>query len=310
MRILATGGTGFLGRHLIPALEAAGHDVLAPRSAECDLRRPGALAAFCGDRRFDLILHMAAWTRAGSFCRENVGEQWRVHQAMDSQVLGFWADQPAPTRLVCFGTSVAYAPSLELHHEEHYLDGEPSEHYFGYAMAKRSLYGGARAISAQYGLPFIYLVPSTLYGPGYHLDGRPLHFVYDLVRKILRGARYGEDVTLWGDGHQRRELVFIDDAVSWILGLIESEEAWKAGAINLGAGSDASIREFAEEICRAAGYAFEDIQFDTDAFVGAQAKRLGTCRLEALLPGRQQTPLRDGVAATVEWARRHLHELG
>lgn len=309
MKILATGGSGFLGRHLLPALEAAGHQVLAPRSSECDLRRPGALEAYAGGRDVELILHLAAWTRAGGFCRQNAGEQWLVHQAMDSQVLRFWADRASACKLVCFGTSVAYAPSLEAHHEEHYLDGEPSADYFGYAMAKRSLYAGARALAAQYDLPYLYLVPSTLYGPGYHLDGRPLHFVYDLVRKILRGERFGEEVTLWGDGHQRRELVYIDDAVAWILDLLEHPAAWRAGVINLGAGDDASIRDFAREICRAADFPFERIQFDTDAFVGARAKRLGTRRLDALLPDRRRTPLADGVEATVEWAREHLEAL-
>ena len=229
---------------------------------------------------------------------------------MDSQVLEFWSQQRAhSTQLVCFGTSVAYAPSLEVHHEEHYLDGAPSENYFGYAMAKRALYGGAHAIGRQYALPYLYLLPSTLYGPNYHLDGRPLHFVYDLVRKILRGARFGEEVTLWGDGHQRRELVFIDDAVHWILELLETPAAWRVGPINLGASSDASIRDFAHEICRVAGYDFDRIQFDTDAFVGAQAKRLGTRRLDALLPDRPQTTLAEGVRATVEWAAAHLAEL-
>ncbi|MEM1183279.1 MAG: NAD-dependent epimerase/dehydratase family protein [Acidobacteriota bacterium] len=306
MRVLVTGASGFLGRHLAPALEAAGAEVDAPSSRELDLRRAGALEARFADVRFDQIYHLAAWTRAGGFCRTHGGEQWRVHQAMDSQLLGFWADRQPQAKLIAFGTSVAYAPSAECHDEGHYLAGEPSADYFGYAMAKRSLYAGARTLAEQFGLRYLYLVPSTLYGPGYHTDGRPLHFIYDLVRKILRGVRHGEPVTLWGDGHQRRELVYIDDAVDWIRALAPRAE----GLLNLGAGTDHSIRDFAGAICRSTGFPAEQIAFDVDAFVGARAKRLATDRLDALLPDRPKTGLEVGLAATVRWAEQHLDALG
>lgn len=314
-RVLVTGASGFLGRHLVPELRRRGFEVTAPSSDACDLRRPGALEAWLDgpqgsgqDHGFDIIFHLAAWTRAGGFCRRHGGEQWLVHQAMDSQVLRFWAEGQPNARLVTFGTSVAYAPSVDEHHESHYLAGEPKSDYFGYAMAKRALYAGARSLAEQHGLRYLHLVPSTLYGPDYHVDGRPLHFIYDLMRKIARGKRFSEPVVLWGDGGQRRELVHVGDAAQWILDLSLHPEA--DGLINLGAGEDHSIRDFAHHLCALTGYDFDEIRFDTEAFVGARAKRLGTERLDELLPDRRRTGLRQGLSTALAWVENHLDQLG
>ena len=311
--VLVTGGSGFLGRRLIPALEKSGAQVIAPPSSDCDLTRPGALRSFLngaghGETKFEAVYHLAAWTRAGGFCRRHGGEQWLVHQAMDGQVLRFWSEQQPQARLVTFGTSVAYAPSLDAHLESHYLAGEPKADYFGYAMSKRALFAGARSLAEQYDLSYLHLVPSTLYGPEYHLDGRPLHFIYDLMRKIVRGRRFGDSVVLWGDGRQRRELVYVDDAVAWILALASDPKA--QGLINLGAGMDHSIREFAGHLCELTGFPFEEIGFDTDAFVGARAKLLGTERLDEILPDRAMTDLRQGLARSLEWVEQNLDRLG
>src|SRR5437762_1568601 len=83
------------------------------------------------------------------------------------------------------------------------------------------------------------LVPSTLYGPGYHTDGRQMHFIFDLIRKILQARGGGAQPVLWGDGHQRRELVYIDDFVKAAVDLAGTVENT---LINIGAGEESSIR--------------------------------------------------------------------
>merc|ERR1712070_293364 len=95
--------------------------------------------------------------------------------------------------------------------EENYLTGTPISSLFTYAMTKRMLYAGLLALNKQYSLNYLCLVPSTLYGAGYHTDGRQMHFIFDLIRKIIRGKLYNEPVILWGDGTQSRELVFVED---------------------------------------------------------------------------------------------------
>jgi GDP-L-fucose synthase len=304
MRILVTGATGFLGTALCRALEDQGHAVVRLGSRSCDLTRQESLESF-SDRPFDRVFHLAAWTQAGDFCLRHPGEQWIRNQQINTHVLTWWARRQPQAKLVCMGTSCAYDPELPLA-EENYLRGTPIESLFTYAMTKRMLYTGLRSLSAELGLQYLHLVPSTLYGPGYHTDGRQMHFIFDLIRKILRGRLYGEPVVLWGDGRQRRELVYLDDFVRATLALADTVENQ---SVNIGAGEEHTIRHFAGLICGLTGHDPERIRYDTGRYVGARSKLLEVTRLRSLLPDLTLTPLEEGLARTVAWFREEQDRL-
>jgi len=300
MNILVTGASGFLGTHLVRRLTALGHRVIAAHSRNADLRLAGSLDAL-EPGPLDEIWHLAAWTQAGDFCLHHPAEQWIINQQIHTHVLAWWRERQPRARMIGIGTSCSYAPGSDLR-EDLYLEGKPIEGLFTYAMTKRMLLAGMEACHRQDGLQYLHLVPSTLYGPGYHTDGRQLHFIFDLIRKILAAKHYGTPVVLWGDGHQKRELVFIDDFLTAALDL---RAAAANTTVNIGAGEEHSIRDFAQTICELLDFPFEQIAFDTSRYVGARSKVLNVDRLRELLPTFRTTPLRAGLRTTIEWMRTH-----
>lgn len=296
MKILVTGGTGFLGTALCESLRSAGHELTVFGSREADLTKPGSLDGF-SLTAFDQIYHLAAWTQAGDFCLTHPGEQWLINQKMNTNVLAWWQTSQPDAKLISIGTSCAYDPELPLS-EEFYLTGKPIDSLFTYAMTKRMLHSGLLALNKQYRMQFLTAVPSTLYGPGYHTDGRQMHFIFDLIRKILRAKLYGETVVLWGDGYQRRELLHVRDFVSCLVRLAGSVSN---DLINLGAGEEFPIRHFAGLICEIVGYDHNRIEYDTSRYVGAKSKCLVVDKLRDLLPDLVPTPLEQGLSETINW---------
>ena len=296
MKILVTGSSGFLGGALCPQLEAAGHEVVRLNSKNCDLTKQGSLDAYSKEK-FDQIYHLAVWTQAGDFCLYHPGEQWIVNQQMNTNMLAWWQKHQPQAKLITPGTSCAYNPKHPLS-EDYYLEGDPIESLFAYGHSKRMVYVGLISLRRQYGLRYLYLIPSTLYGPGYHAEGKQLHFIFDLIRKIVGGKLHGEKVVLWGDGHQKRELVLVEDFVRIMVQLAEKVDN---EILNIGAGEEFSIRHFAKIICDKVEYDFEKIEFDTSRYVGATSKCLKTEKLKQVMPEYQLTSLEEGLEKTIEW---------
>ena len=115
---------------------------------------------------------------------------------------------------------------------------------------------GLHSIGRQYGLKWLYFIPSTLYGPDFELDDN--HFIFDLIRNCHNAKHEGSPFFIWGDGTQRRELVYVGDAVKSILNLLKEENQ----TINLASGEDFSINEFAEKVCDILCYDYNKVERD------------------------------------------------
>ena len=295
MSVLVTGGSGFLGTNLTLKLRQRESNVISLSSADADLCRQDSLDRF-SDQKLDRIYHLAAWIQGGDFSLKHPGEQWLVNQQINTTVLNWWARHQPQARLIAIGTSGAYSEGLDLC-EDHYLTGSPFSDLYTYGMTKRMLHIGLKSLAAQYGLSFLTVVPSTLYGPNYRVDHRRRQFIFDLAAKILKHKHFGDEIVLWGDGHQRRELVYVDDFVNDLL-LLENKV--ENDIVNIGAGTHHSIREFADLLCHQLDVSPDIIRYDETGYVGAKAKYISTEKESRILGELVRTPLDVGLSSMLE----------
>ena len=137
MKIFITGSNGFLGKNLKKSLLQQSV-ITAPSSKECDLLRENSLEDY-SVTKYDLIIHLAAWTQAGDFCLKYPGDQWVMNQRINTNVLDWWRLKQNSAKLVFIGSSCVYSPELPLT-EDNFMIGEPTESLYTYAMTKRMLY--------------------------------------------------------------------------------------------------------------------------------------------------------------------------
>lgn len=299
--IFITGGSGFLGKFLIKELSKK-NKVYAPTSRQINLLNYKDLNKI--KKKYDYIFHLAAWTQAGDFCLRFPGDQWLINQKINTNILNWWKLKNPKAKMVFIGTSCSYPENLKLK-EENYMKGEPNEGLYTYAMTKRMLLQGARALEKQYKMKWLCLVPSTLYGPYYHKDGRQMHFIFDLIKKILLGYYKNKKVILWGNGYQKREIIHVKDFVNFTLKIykkINNE------IINIGAGKEFTIREFAAKISKIVSFKFEKINFDKKKYTGTKSKKLEIKKINKLIPTykKDQIKIEKGLRETINWFKNQL----
>jgi len=275
VKVLITGATGFLGKHLVKKVERLGWDISISNSKIANLKNIENLYRY-NDIRFDLIFHLAAVTKAGDYCLKHPGDQWLANQAINTNILEYWKTNQPHAKMICMGTSCSYSPDLEMV-EENYLLGKPEKSLYTYAMTKRMLLAGLHAIEKQYGLKWLYFVPSTLYGPNFELDDN--HFIFDFIRNCYNAKNYNNEFVVWGDGEQRRELVYVDDAVDIMLNLLDKENE----IYNIGTGQDNSINDFASMVAENFNFDQTLIGHDLTKYVGVKEKKINIQKTLAAL---------------------------
>jgi GDP-L-fucose synthase len=301
MRTVVTGGAGFLGSHLVARLRAQGIEPYVPLLGEWDLTRGQDVERLLGEQNPELVIHLAAEVGGIGANQANPGRFWYANLIMGAHILE-QSRLHGVEKLVVIGTICAYPKFTPVPFKEDDLwNGYPEETNAPYGIAKKTLLVGAQAYRDQYGLDAIFLLPVNLYGPRDNFDPESSHVIPALIRKMVEARERGEgEVVLWGDGSPTREFLYVDDCAEAIL--LAAERYDGPDPVNLGTGSEVSIRELAEMIAELTGFEGE-LAWDTSKPNGQPRRRLDTERAERLFGFKATTPLRDGLERTVAWYR-------
>jgi GDP-L-fucose synthase len=297
MRILVTGGGGFLGSHVVERLAADGHDVVAARRRDYDLTTGEDVARLFADARPELVYHLAAEVGGIGANRANPGRYWYANVMMGAHLLE-QSRVHGVEKLVVAGTVCSYPKLTPVpFREEELWNGYPEETNAPYGVAKRAILVGAQAYREQYGLNAIYLVPTNLYGPRDNFDLETSHVIPALIRKMHDSP---EEIVLWGDGSPTREFLFVDDCVDGLLAAAAGYDGPEP--VNLGTGVETSIRELVALLAEVTGFTGE-IRWDTSMPNGQPRRSIDASRARELFGWEARTPLRDGLERTVAWYR-------
>jgi GDP-L-fucose synthase len=306
-RVFVAGHRGLVGSAVVRELERAGYaNLLLRTSAELDLRSQSAVEEFCARERPEYVVLAAAKvggihandTYPADFIRDNLQIQTNLIDA---------AWRCGTRKLAFLGSSCIY-PKLapQPMREDALLTGplEPTNEW--YAVAKIAGIKMCQAYRRQYGFNAISLMPTNLYGPGDNFDLQNSHVLPALIRRFHEARERGDaEVVVWGTGTPRREFLHVDDLARAVVFLMQTYD--EGEVVNVGCGSDVSIRELAELVAGVTGFKGQ-IRFDSSKPDGTPRKLLDVSRVTKL-GWRPEIGLREGIESTLQWYLGHLSQL-
>jgi GDP-L-fucose synthase len=299
-RIVVTGGTGFLGCHVVEELGRAGsRNVFVPRSREYDLRKPEAVARMYRDFRPEVVIHLAAKVGGIGANRENPGSFFYENLVMGIELME-QARLHGVDKFVAIGTVCAYPKLTPVPFKEEDLwSGYPEETNAPYGLAKKMLLVQAQAYRHQYGFNAIYLLPVNLYGPGDSLDPANSHVIPALIKKCVDATEDGaESIEVWGTGRASREFLYVADCARAIV--LATERYNKQDPVNIGVGSEITIRDLTALIAELTGFKGA-IVWDPTKPDGQPRRCLDVSRAEREFGFRATTDFVEGLRRTIEW---------
>ena len=280
-KIYVAGHRGMVGSALLRLLAREGYQHVVTRtSAELDLRNQAAVAQFFDQEQPEYVLLAAA--KVGGIHANNTYRADFLYDNLmiEGNVLN-QSHRHGVRKLLYLGSSCIY-PKLAPQpiREEYIMTGPLEPTNEPYAISKIVGVKLCEAYRDQYGCNFITAMPTNLYGPNDNYDLENSHVMAALLRKIVEAAQLQLPcVEVWGTGTPRREFLHVDDLAEACLFLMDHYDG--RSSVNVGTGTDLTIRELAELIAELVGYT-GDLVFDFSRPDGTMRKVLDVAKIHGL----------------------------
>ena len=293
-KVFVTGHRGMVGAALVRILQSQrpAWSLLVAGREELDLLNQSSVDEFIKSEKPDIIINAAA--RVGGIHANSTYPAEFIHQNLVSNsnlIHSAWVH--GVNRFLNLGSSCIYpSNSKQPIKEEYLLTGTLEKTNEAYALAKIAGLEMCRHYRNQYGVLFHSAMPTNLYGTGDNYHKENSHVLPALIRRFHEAKESSaSEVTIWGTGKPRRELMHVDDLATGILFLLDydSPPDW----INLGTGIDHSIQEIANMVKKTVGFSGE-IENDTSKPDGMPLKRLDVTKAKQL-GWEARIPLGEGI---------------
>jgi len=304
MRILITGGAGFLGSFVVDKLKKQGcRDIFIPGSKDYDLVQMEAVKRVYQDSKPDIVIHLAAKVGGIGANRANPGKFFYDNLMMGVQMMEI-GKQVGIEKFVALGTICCYPKFTSVPFKEKDLwNGYPEETNAPYGLAKKMLLVQSQAYRQQYGFNSIFLMPVNLYGPGDNFNPESSHVIPALIKKCFDAIREDKDkIVVWGTGKATREFLYAEDAAEAIV--LATEKYNKPDSVNIGAGFEISIKDLITLIAELTEFKGKII-WDTSKPDGQPRRCLDTTKAKIEFGFVAQTDFREGLKKTIDWYKNN-----
>jgi GDP-L-fucose synthase len=310
-KVLVTGGTGFVGRHIVRQLEENGACVRIPlhhrpltydcegvETVHADLARWEDCRE--ASRGVDYVIHAAGAAGAAGVTGSDQMDGITLNLILTTQVLkAAWAE--GVRGVLVFGSSTGYpAYDRAVTEDEMWLD-EPHPSYFGYGWMRRYLEKLAEYVSRESTCRVIVVRPSAVYGSWDNFSDKTSHVIPAL---IMRAVRKENPFLVWGRGNEVRDFVHVTDFAKGCLLALEKCSHFEM--VNIGAGRSYTIAEIVSTILDAAEHRGASVVFDHTKPATIPCRMLDISKARRLLGFEPEVGLEQGIRDTVQWYTRNV----
>ncbi len=298
-KIYIAGHRGLVGSAIKRELEKCGYtNIIVRTSSELDLRNQQVVEEFFAEETPEYIF-LAAAKVGGIIANSTYPAQFLYENMMIEANIIHNAYLCKAKKLLFLASSCIYPRECSQPMKEEYLlTGKLEPTNEAYAIAKIAGIKLCESYNTQYNTSFISAMPCNIYGINDNFHPTNSHFVPALIRRFAEAKKdNASEVTVWGTGTVRRELLFADDLASMTINLMENYTDNEF--VNVGTGTDYTVREVAETIKKVVGYEGE-IVFDTTKPDGMPQKVMDITKINDM-GIKANTSLEDGLKTVYEW---------